>query len=445
MATHCELIRLHLSSGPASARKLADSIGVSQPTVSRTLLKLGDEILRIGAGPSIQYALKDFSRRVETLPIYRIDAEGKIRTLGMLTPVAPDGFVMSHENGDAIHSSSMPWWLSDMRPQGFLGRAYVARHAKNLGLPVSLNEWSDTHSLLALITHGHDAVGNLLIGDVARSHFLQMPNPEPLPLSGEIFARLAKEAASGDLPGSSAGGEQPKFTAFVETDLGARHVLVKFTANAHNPVTERWRDLLLSEHLALETLRLAGISDTKTQIIDHAMQRFLITHRFDRVGDLGRVGLFSLSTLDAEFVGLGAGGWHTATEKLLRANVITTEAFHSACLLYAFGRLIGNTDMHFGNLSFMSDHGRPYSLAPAYDMLPMAFAPKAGGDIPNTMPAPVIDNGIENATWNKALALASDYLARLESESGFNQSFTTCLIALRGSIEAATIQIGRLG
>ncbi len=47
---------------------------------------------------------------------------------------------------------------------------------------------------------------------------------------------------------------------------------------------------------------------------------------------------------------------------------------------WAFGMLIGNTDMHHGNLSFIiSLHGRPYALAPAYDILPMGFAPKVGG------------------------------------------------------------------
>ncbi len=444
MSTHTELIRLRLNSGPATARQLAESIRISQPTISRSLSKLGDEIIRIGSGPSIQYALKDATRGMREVPIYRVDMEGKIRALGMLIPVMPDGFVMLQDNGEALHSHGLPWWLSDMRPQGYLGRAYVARHAANLGLPSNLNEWHDSDAMRALIAHGHDAVGNLLIGDVARGHFLQMPNPVPITPSGQLFARLAKEAASGESPGSSAGGEQPKFTAFVQTDLGAQHVLVKFTADEKNPVTERWKDLLLAEHLASETLREAGISATKTQIVDHDLQRFLMIHRFDRVTLLGRRGLFSLSTLDAEFVGLGTGGWHIATKRLLQAQVITAEAFHSASLLYAFGRLIGNTDMHFGNISFMSEHGRPYHLAPAYDMLPMTFSPKAGGGIANTIIAPLVDAGIDSNTWNKALALARSYLTRLENEDGFNHSFTTCLIALRASIEETATQISRL-
>ena len=49
--------------------------------------------------------------------------------------------------------------------------------------------------------------------------------------------------------------------------------------------------------------------------------------------------------------------------------------------LPCFGTLIGNSDMHSGNLSFVAERGRPYNLAPAYDMTPMALAPRTGGGI----------------------------------------------------------------
>ena len=43
---------------------------------------------------------------------------------------------------------------------------------------------------------------------------------------GGTYVRLALAAANGELPGFSTGGEHPKFTAFVETSAGPRHVLV---------------------------------------------------------------------------------------------------------------------------------------------------------------------------------------------------------------------------
>ncbi len=38
--------------------------------------------------------------------------------------------------------------------------------------------------------------------------------------------------------------------------------------------------------------------------------------------------------------------------------------------------LIGNTDRHFGNVTLFDRYEGPFELAPAYDMLPMLFAPQ---------------------------------------------------------------------
>ena len=133
--------------------------------------------------------------------------------------------------------------------------------------------------------------------------------------------------------------------------------------------------------LALDTLREAGIPASKTQIFGHGGQRFLEIERFDRIGNLGRRALFSLAALDAEFVGAGAGGWPLIARHLVIAGQIRPEAAHGANLLWAFGTLIGNSDMHSGNLSFVAERGRPYNIAPAYDMTPMALASRTGGGI----------------------------------------------------------------
>jgi hypothetical protein len=72
------------------------------------------------------------------------------------------------------------------------------------------------------------------------------------------------------------------------TAEGPRHVIVKFSEMLESPVSERWRDLLLAEHLALETLNQSGVLAARTLIIDHGSQRFLEVERFDRIGELGR-------------------------------------------------------------------------------------------------------------------------------------------------------------
>jgi hypothetical protein len=408
---------------------------------------LGDEVVRIGAARSIQYSLRDTARGLPDTPVYRVDGEGRIRQLGTLIPVRPEGFVMRQEDGVTLHSDGLPWWLLDMRPQGYLGRAYATRHGTELGLPDRLNDWTDTHALRALLAYGHDVVGNLLLGEMARDRFLAAPVPDPITAEqkAEAYAQLAQEAARGEIPGSSAGGEQPKFTACARTPEGQRHVIVKFSEREESPVSERWRDLLLAEHLALETLRAAGIAAAQTRILDHGGQRFLEIERFDRIDNLGRRALISLAALDAEFVGIGRGGWPTIARRLAADGQIHPEAADGADLLWAFGTLIGNSDMHSGNLSFVSEHGRPYGIAPAYDMTPMSFAPRSSGGLPDTIAEANIHASVANENWRRADTLAREFLSRITATAEFSHRFAPCIAALEQHIETAGAKIARLG
>ena len=444
MPTHADAIRLHLANGTLTSRQLVENIGISQPTLSRALAGLGDAIVRIGAGTSIQYALRDSGRGLPDIPVYRVDAEGQIRRIGILIPVRPEGFVLRREEGVTRHSDGLPWWLLDMRPQGYLGRSFAARYGGKLGLPARITDWSDTHALRALLAQGHDVVGNLLLGDVARAHFLASPEPASDLLTDEDYVRLAREVASGEAPGSSAGGEQPKFTVTTTTALGILHVIVKFSEAEQSSVSERWRDLLLAEHLALATLREADIPAAQTRIIDHDGQRFLEVERFDRIGTLGRRALFSLAALDAGFVGSGSNNWADITRRLAADGHILASAAKGASLLWAFGALIANTDMHNGNLSFAGER-HPYELAPAYDMTPMAFVPRSGGGLPDSVSEATIHASVDNPTWRQAAQLAQAFLAKVQAESRFSVRFQACINALERHMETACAKIGRLG
>lgn len=446
MSLHLKKVRAQLASGPMRARQLVEKLQLSQPTLSRTIAAMGDEVVRLGAGPSIHYALRDTARGIGETSVYRVSAEGTLRELGRLIPVRPDGYVMLQTDGKTLHSEGVPWWLYDMRPQGYLGRAYAARHAQMLGLPAALNEWNDTHALRALLAHGHDAIGNLLLGNAARDAFLA--NTGQIAITEDqkqaAYTRRALEAASGDSPGSSAGGEQPKFLAYAETASGPRRVIVKFTAAEDHAVSQRWRDLLLAEHLALHTLHAANISAAQSRIVDAGTQRFLEVERFDRIGEFGRRAVFSLSALDAEFVGMGNAGWAPVAQALVQQGCVEASAGETAALLQAFGVLIGNTDMHAGNLSFVSEHGRPYQLVPAYDMLPMGFAPRSGGEIPASLSPARIHAYISHRVWHSAEQIARGYVTALREETGFSPAFQPCIEALATHIEAAAGVIARL-
>lgn len=448
MSKYAEAIRQQLSAGPVPAKQLVDNIGVSQPTISRALAALGDEVVRLGAARSIQYALRDRSRGFGDLPVYRVDGGGLISQIGDLVPVRPEGYVMFRESGKALYSEGLPWWLMDMKPQGYLGRAYAARHGEALSLPADVSGWSDSDAVRALLTHGHDLVGNLLLGNLARARFTSADDPPLIDQSAKakLYVALAADAAKGEVPGSSAGGEQPKFTAYAETVHGPRHVIVKFSDPVESNISERWRDLLLAEHLALQTLGAAGVPAAASWIHDHAGQRFLEVERFDRVGIRGRRALFSLLAVDAEFVGLGSGPWPAAVRRLVGEKAIHPDAAAGASLLWAFGSLIGNTDMHFGNLSFMTERGgRPYDLAPCYDMSPMGFAPRSSGGMSDSLPEPVLHESVRPEQWRDALILANRYCEALFAAEGFSPRFSPCIDALMSHIELASERISRLG
>ena len=115
--------------------------------------------------------------------------------------------------------------------------------------------------------------------------------------------------------------------------------------------------------------------------------------------------------------------------------MIRPEAADGAALLWAFGTLIGNTDMHAGNLSFVSDHGRPYALAPAYDMTPMAFAPRSGGGYQDRIPEASLHPGVTVAQWHQAERMAREYLKRLRQETRFDAGFAPCLHAMQQHLQ----------
>lgn len=444
--THANLSRNQLRIGPAKAQVLANALHVSQPTISRALNALADEVVSFGAARSIQYTLRDPQRADLEATVYRVTPQGALETLGTLVPVCPQGCVMVEAGGARQHSDGLPWWLYDMRPQGYLGRAYCQRHGQRLGRPERLGDWSHTHALRAILDQGGRHARQPAHRPTARDQFVNAPDPVPIAAAQRLptYAQLADLAACGEVAGSSAAGEQPKFTAYAEqADGTAAHVMVKFTAELDTPVSARWRDLLLAEHIALQVLRDHGVAAAQSMTWMHGTQRFLEVQRFDRLGARGRRALHSFAALDAELVGSG-GNWPVIARALLKTGVITPQAFDTACLLWAFGTLIGNTDMHSGNLSCLSEGRRPYELAPAYDMTPMAFAPTAGGGLPDRTLELTVGEQVSAAAWKEALAMAQVFVRRVEGEDEFSAGFDACQAELERHVTVAAERIGRL-
>lgn len=128
-------------------------------------------------------------------------------------------------------------------------------------------------------------------------------------------------------------------------------------------------------------LREHGVPVAATTIIETAHRTHLESTRFDRIGARGRRHVVALDAVHDAFVPGARRNWGTTLEALAAQRRVSTEAAAQARALQQFGRLIGNTDMHFGNLSLAVEpdglaSGR-FTLAPLYDMLPMRWRPDA--------------------------------------------------------------------
>ena len=319
----------------------------------------------------------------------------------------------------------VPWFLDDQRPQGFLGRQFAQRWSRELGLPSDILRWNDDAVLAALLLHGEDAPGDFVLGDRALERALQSElDITPVAARGTRYGDLAAAALAGESVGSSAAGEQPKFTATIRDDDGdIRHVIVKFSEPVDNhPAARRWADLLICEHLAGQVLAEQGNESARTDLIWSQGRLCLEVTRFDRVGAHGRRGCVTLAAWSDAHDG-ERDEWPNATERMRQGGWTSADATEQVRSRWWFGRMIGNTDMHFGNLCFFLDESLPLALAPSYDMLPMLYRPATSGELvarefrtPTPTPADFL-------YWKAAAAWAEVYWQRVARHDEISGEF----------------------
>ena len=385
--------------GVLTAAEMARAIGISQPTVSRALAGVSSRrLLRLGRGRTTSYAARRRIREVGSeWPLYSILADGEMELVGRLYALAPrDWYLEQATPWDALRGSEfprglypgLPWFLSDLRPLGFLGRAFARSYANDIGAPTDPRLWSDEDVITALARYGADLPGSFVVGNqMAARHQEMMRDTAGLIAYGErsmAYPLRADDIMHGGLPGSSAAGEQPKFTAqLIDHEGLRRHVIVKFSGNAGRIEDQRWADLLIAESVANTVLREQGIPAAETTILHAQGRTFLESRRFDRVADRGRRGLVSLEALDSAFFGELETPWTEAARRLAADRWISGQDAHHLQVLWWFGTLIGNTDMHYGNTSLYLSPSLPLTLAPVYDMVPMQYRPNQEGRLPD--------------------------------------------------------------
>lgn len=392
-------LRAALTGAPQDAATLCAQLGLSQASFSRLWQASGPEVVRFGRARATRYALaRTLPELGGQLPLYRVDASGQVQAFGQLHLLARDWYAFTPEPGtDTEWSEGLPWWLQDLRPQGFLGRLIPQQH-RDLALPTDILRWSDDDTLRFAALRGEDLPGNLLVGSASYRRFLSEAAPAPIDAAARLahYAQQAQAVNQGEAPGSSAGGEQPKFTArVVRADGQTESVIVKFSADLASPSGRRWGDLLLAEHWALQTLARHGtqhgIAACASQILADGTRHYLELTRFDRIGARGRVGVVSLAGLAPVTAALDQN-WSEQARLLHAAGLLSAADGTRIALLDLFGALIGNNDRHPGNLALYWPSTRQLTLAPVYDMLPMLYQPNRQGEIvPRSFNPQVLD------------------------------------------------------
>jgi hypothetical protein len=426
--------------GPLAAQELAAAAGVDRSQISRAFSGLGDQIVRLGSTRGMRYALRRGVRGFgHSFTLRRIDESGRAQDWAELTALH-GGWRIEWADATRVPawaeqvielggwSAGFPFFLSDVRPQGYLGRAVGLALPPMLGLPANPSEWSDDDTLTFLQAEGDDLPGNLIVGDQPLQRVLRRQMDLRVDLIPDTdcmtrYPALAETAMEPGRGGSSVEGEQPKFLATLGTAAGPVPVIVKFTDQLTTPTGRRWADLLSAEAHALTILHEHGETAAAPRVVDAGGRRFLEVTRFDRVGAYGRRGVVSLRALHDALPGADTTDWTERAVAFEQQGLIAPETLRSISLRQRFGRLLGNSDMHFGNLAFWLDDAQPFRLAPAYDVLPMLWAPAPGRAAPLPEFVPPAPLPAEREIWAEAAVWAVEFWRRVAADTAVSAEF----------------------
>jgi hypothetical protein len=430
------LISLRQHHRRGTAQLLAE-FGVSRATLMRAVRAAGASVLTIGRARRTSYAARRLLRGSGApLPVFRVDRQGGAEQAGELHLAHPDGCLLEYRGAlewplDAAMRDGwfdgIPYPLQDLRPEGFLGHAFARANAAVLQVSEDPRAWSDDDVLHALTLLGSDLGGNYIVGEPAYRLWLeQLQRPLQFVHDAQLAATypdLAQRAMQQGIDGSAAGGEFPKFTAMREQGAHPVHVIVKFSGSDDSPGAQRWADLLVCEQLASQSVaNLPGLTAARSSIHRFSGRTFLEVERFDRHGAHGRSALCSWAAVNSAWFGLSGRPWSEGAERLLERGLIASQTRDAITRLWHFGLLIGNTDMHDGNLSFVP--GEPgLRLAPVYDMLPMLYAPQRGVELPQRQFAARLPLPGERELWHQAAQAAIDFWRRAGNDTRISQNF----------------------
>lgn len=200
-------------------------------------------------------------------------------------------------------------------------------------------------------------------------------------------------------PGTSLGGARPKASV---TDLDGALCVAKFPSRKDDYDVELW------EHLCHLLARKAGIEVADTKVLKAiGPYHTLISRRFDRTADGGRIHFASAMTLLGLQDGNNAADGHGYLDLVDFIVQHCTAVENNLRELYrrvAFYICVGNSDDHFRNHGFLLTP-KGWTLSPAYDINPTL----------NPAQSLLITSVSNQAAFSQLRAAAEDYLLTRET------------------------------
>jgi hypothetical protein len=429
--------------GPLSAPEAARLLGVDPVTIKRQAAVAGSGILVVGRGKNTRYSLPQPTiTGAAQWPLFWVADDGMVTEFALASHLQPDVLHLYGSGAglgiNVTTARDLPWLLTPLKLRGYLGRASRSRLGNvTTDWDAQPERWSLAQQLFAAQSATLDHAGAILLGEAAVQAWQAQPSTPQLDDADTLamfYDGLADEATQGRVAGSSADGEQPKFSTRLRDATGrVREVLVKFSPPRGTPFGERWNDLLHAEAIAAEVLRAHGFATPDSRIVMSSKRTYFESTRIDRVSGVraarrGRRHILPLTAVHAAFVAGAQQSWPNTIARLVAQKRIAADALATTQTLYAFGQLIGNTDMHFGNLGVIVDSPNAISkgrmtLAPCYDMLPMRFAPGPHSDIEFTAFSNELSAALPPPITRTARMLAEDFWQRVSQESAVSEAW----------------------
>ncbi len=406
-------------------RELMQGLNVSQPTLSRLIQSMGDEIVVMGKGRSTCYGRpRKVHGQISQFPIYTIDPRGDALLHSHLTALQGGQYWLETTDGTGELHAQIPWFLNDLLLHGYSGRSFAQRYSQALQVPRKLLDWSTDNRLFAVSQYGFDQTGNLLVGEDSLTRYFADARNSRAPISVDeqpwVYPQLAQKTIAGENDTALVGGEQPKFTACLNESGVPCHMMVKFSPAVDSREARRYADLLICEHLALEAIRSAGHNAARSRVTMAGTQVFLSLKRFDRRGALGRLPAQSLKSVHKR-INAPCDHWIDASLRLERKAMISASDARKLRWLAIFSDLIGNTNQHFNNITLIPHQQDFYILSPAYGIRPTLYEPVAG-EIPQRLFTPPAPRNEAAAEQSSAMDAAIFFWKALPSMSVFQMN-----------------------